>query len=67
MKDRLKKCPFCNDIWFYVSDGDYYSNYETNGYRVQCLCKFAWNIIPWCETKEEVINKWDKVVNKINI
>ena len=33
MNDKLKPCPKCNKSWLYVSDGDYYSDYESNGYR----------------------------------
>lgn len=44
-EEKQKNCPFCDDIWIYVSDGDYYSGYEAFGYRVGCRCGFAWKTI----------------------
>lgn len=57
---ELEPCPFCDDIWLYVSDGDYYSGYEAYGYRVNCKCGFAWNTIDWCKTEEQAINSWNR-------
>ena len=61
---RMKPCPFCNDIWVYASDGDYYSGYEARGYKPQCYCGFAYRRIPWCETEEDMIMKWNTLVEK---
>ena len=66
MSKKLSPCPYCGDISLYVSDGDYYSGYEANGYRVSCLCHFAWKSVPFCETREEAIDRWNDVVNKLN-
>lgn len=57
---RLKPCPFCGDIWLFVSDGDYYSGYESFGYRVNCQCGFAWKAITWQKTKKEAIEAWNR-------
>ena len=61
---KLKPCPYCGDIWLYVSDGDYYSGYEAYGYRVECQCGFAWNAISWCNTREQAINEWNKIAEQ---
>lgn len=57
----MKKCPKCNTIWFYISDGDYYSNYERYGYKLNCNCGYAWAALEWCGTKEELIRKWENI------
>lgn len=62
--NKLKVCPFCNDVDLYVSDGDYYSGYEAKGYRISCRCGFAWKAISWCETKEDAIEKWNNIVEE---
>lgn len=62
--EELKKCPHCNDIWFYVSDGDYYSGYEAYGVRVQCKCGFAWKNSDWEKTREEAATKWRQTLTK---
>ena len=56
----MLKCPYCKDACLYVSDGDYYSGYESRGYRISCNCGHAWKTVPWCNTKEEAIKIWDK-------
>lgn len=61
---RLKPCPRCHDAWMYVSDGDYYSGYESYGYRVECRCHWAWEQIGWQKTREEAIKKWNKKVSE---
>lgn len=67
MESKLRPCPCCGEINLYVSDGDYYSGYESNGYRVSCKCHFAWNAIPWCDTEEEAVSRWNEVVDKTYI
>ena len=57
---RVKPCPFCNDIWIYVSDVDYYS-----GCKPDCKCGFAYRMIPWCETEEDVIMKWNDFIDRM--
>ena len=61
---RLKPCPRCGDVWLYVSDGDWFSAYESRGYRVNCKCSFAWNAIPWCNTKDKATIEWNKVADR---
>ena len=56
---KLKPCPKCHDAWIFASVGDYYSDYENYGYRVSCLCGFAWDAIGWYKTKEEAIAAWN--------
>ena len=65
--ERLKPCPFCKDIWLFVSDGDYYSGYESFGYRVNCQCGFAWKAITWKKTKKEAIEAWNRRTNNEQI
>lgn len=60
---ELKPCPKCKDSWLYVSNGDYYSGYESFGCRVKCSCGYAWEILGWYSTKEEAINAWNRRVN----
>ena len=60
----LKPCPFCGDISLYVSDGDYYSGYESHGYRVSCKCHYAWKVVPWCNTKEQAAREWNKMAGE---
>jgi Lar family restriction alleviation protein len=60
---KLKPCPFCGDISLYVSDGDCYSGYESYGFRVSCRCHYAWKVVPWCKTKEEAIDTWNRRVS----
>ena len=64
--NELNKCPRCNDIWFYVSDGDYYSGYEAEGIRVQCKCGFAWKNSNWEKTREIAQQKWNRMVTNGN-
>ncbi len=65
-KKRLVPCPRCGDISLYVSDGDYYSGYESYGYRVSCKCHYAWKAVPWFSTKEEAIEKWEAAAEAWN-
>ena len=58
----LKPCPHCQKIWLFASDGDYYSDYEKEGYRVNCACGYAWEVISWQKTKLDAINAWNKKV-----
>ena len=60
LRKKLKPCPICGDAWLYISDGDYYSGYESKGYKVSCMCHYAWNVVPWCNTKEEAIKRWNR-------
>ena len=48
----------------YVSDGDYYSGYESYGYRVECRCRWAWKQIGWQKTREEAVEKWNRKVSE---
>lgn len=64
MATRLKPCPHCHDAWMYVSNGDYYSGYESYGYRVECRCHWAWKQIGWQKAKEEAIEKWNRKVSE---
>lgn len=64
MNDKLKPCPKCNKSWLYVSDGDYYSDYESKGYRVNCSCGYAWKAISWQKTEQEAIQEWNRRVNE---
>lgn len=66
MQNEIKPCPFCKDSTLYISDGDYDSGYESFGYRVSCNCHYAWNAISWCNTKEEAISNWNRIVDEIN-
>lgn len=67
MESKLTPCPRCGDISLYVSDGDYYSGYESLGYRVSCRCHYAWKAVSWCRTKEEAIEKWNEQANKTEV
>lgn len=58
--EKLKPCPFCKEIWLFVSDGDYYSGYESFGYRLNCRCGFAWKAITWKNAEKEAIEAWNK-------
>lgn len=57
---ELIPCPYCKESNLYVSDGDYYSGYESHGYRVHCRCGFAWRTVGWRKTKEEAIEEWNR-------
>lgn len=57
---ELKPCPKCGDAWLYASEGDYGSGYESFGYRVGCMCGYAWRKIVWQKTKEQAINAWNR-------
>lgn len=61
---RLKPCPSCHEAWMYCSEGDYYSGYESRGYRVNCRCGKAWKAVTWQETKEKAIKLWNEWVDK---
>ena len=58
--NRLKPCPKCGEAWVYVSDGDYYSGYESFGYRVSCQCGYAWKSIGWHKTEDEAVEAWNR-------
>lgn len=60
---ELKPCPKCKDSWLYASNGDYYSGYESFGYRVKCSCGYAWKIVGWHPTEKEAIDSWNRRVN----
>lgn len=60
---EIKKCPFCGSAWLYVSDGDYYSDYESKGYRVNCKCGYAWKAISWKKTREQATEAWNRRVD----
>lgn len=61
---EIKPCPFCGDAWVYASVGDYGSGYEVCGYRMTCKCGYAWEMIPWRDTEGEVIEKWNRFVER---
>ena len=63
--ENLLTCPKCGDISLYVSNRDFYSGYESRGYRVSCKCHFAWDTISWCKTEEETINKWNNEIKNM--
>jgi len=62
-KQELKPCPHCQTSWLFVSDGDYYSGYESYGFRVNCQCGYAWGTISWQPTEEQAIEMWNRRVN----
>lgn len=55
----MKKCPKCNTLWFYFSDGDYSSGYEAKGFRLNCYCGYAWGAIGWKNSKKDLIAEWE--------
>ena len=59
-KEQILPCPLCNDARLYVSDGDYYSEYEAHGFKMKCKCHNAWEKTDWCKTREEAIKLWNK-------
>lgn len=63
MENQLKPCPHCKTSWLFVSDGDYYSGYESYGYRVNCQCGYAWEAIQWKSTEDKAIEEWNRRVN----
>ena len=63
MDKQIKPCPHCQKSWMYVSDGDYYSDYESKGYRINCRCGYAWKTISWQPTREEAIDLWNRRAN----
>lgn len=62
MQKQIKHCPYCNTAWLYVSDDTYGSAYESKGYKVNCMCNYAWIKIPWQKTEEAAIKEWNKAV-----
>lgn len=56
---KIKPCRVCGDAWLYVSDGDYYSGYESYGYKVECNCKGSFTSSPWSKTRKEAIEYWN--------
>lgn len=62
----LKPCPKCGDIWIFASVGDYGSGYESFGYRVECMCGYAWKKIGWQKTKEEAVKAWNEAPKEDN-
>ena len=63
-RNELKPCPFCKTIWVYVSDGDYYSGYEANGYRANCQCGFAWIKTDWQKTEKGLLKMWNRNIER---
>ena len=63
MDKQLKPCPHCQTSWLFVSDGDYYSGYESYGFRVNCQCGYAWKAIQWQSTEDKAIEEWNRRVN----
>lgn len=61
VKNKIKPCPKCDDIWMFFSDG-HHSGYEALGFRVDCVCGFAWRSMTFCSTREEAIIKWNEKV-----
>lgn len=59
---KVIPCPICKDAWVYASTGDYGSGYENYGYRIECKCGLAWELVDWKETKEEAILEWNNKV-----
>ena len=54
---EILKCPYCNEALIYVSDGGYTSGYENNGYKMSCMCHFAWQNNDWkTASKQKVKN-----------
>lgn len=61
---QIKSCPKCGDAWLYASTGDYYSGYESRGFRIKCMCGFAWKTIPFCPTAKEAVSKWNESIEE---
>ena len=62
---EILKCPYCNEALIYVSDGGYTSGYENNGYKMSCMCHFAWQNTDWKPIREEAIKMWNDKVNEV--
>ena len=62
---EILKCPYCNEACLYVSDGGYTSGYENNGYKMSCMCHFAWQNTDWKPTREEAIKMWNDKVKEV--
>lgn len=62
-RKMLKPCPTCGEAWFYVSDGDYYSGYESRGIKVQCNCEGSFFNIDWQPTRNKAAKEWNKLMN----
>lgn len=60
MKVKIKPCPLCGTAWLYASFGDYGSGYESNGYRINCRCGYAWKTISWQDTEDKAAEEWNK-------
>ena len=63
--NNIKPCPKCKTAWLYSSDHDYYSTYESFGFKINCHCGYAWTTTKFENSKEEVIMKWNKVINNV--
>ena len=55
----IKACRYCGDAWLYASTGDYGSGYEAHGYKIECLCGYAWKHYSWHTTAQEAICEWN--------
>lgn len=62
--EKLKPCPRCQTAWLYASTGDYYSGYESYGYKVKCECGYAYLTSKYHPTEEEAIEAWNRGVSK---
>ena len=63
MNTKLKPCNNCGLAWIYASMGDYFSEYENKGYKINCECGKAWSAIDWKKTKEEAVEEWNRYID----
>lgn len=56
-KEELKRCPFCDNEARIVTDCDDNNHYS---YLVECIGDKCGASTPWCDTKEEAYERWNR-------
>lgn len=60
---ELKPCPFCKFAEVFYGEYDTFSDSPFGGYKIRCLCGYAYRKSMWCDSAEEAIEAWNRRVD----
>ena len=59
-----KPCPFCKFAEVFYGEYDTFSDTTFGGYKIRCRCGYAYRKSVWCDSANETIETWNKMVSE---